>query len=181
MSQPDPASEQLRYPIGRFRAPGPATPAMRQQWIEEIRRFPADLRAVVEPLQPAQLELRYRLGGWSVRQLAHHLPDSHVTAFLRIKMALTAESPAITPYDEDAWARLPDVAATPIATSLNLLDAVHQRWSALLAGLEPVAFTRSYHHPEWGAVSVDQALAQYTWHGRHHLAHIHNALKTARA
>lgn len=161
-----------RYPIGPFRAPETPTPAERAAWIGEIAILPSHLREVVEDRTDRQLDTFYREGGWTVRQVVHHLPDSHLNAYLRFKLALTEEAPTIRPYDEAAWAALPD-AAGPVADSLDLLDALHRRWTALLETMDEAAFRRTYVHPEHGRVfTLETALALYAWHGRHHLAHV---------
>ncbi|MGH9394549.1 MAG: YfiT family bacillithiol transferase [Terriglobales bacterium] len=171
------SEEQARYPIGRFqRNPAPLQAEGRGKLIASLAGLPADLRTIIESLSEAQLEQRYRPGGWTVRQLVHHLPDSHLNAYLRIKLALTEDTPTVKTYNEARWAALPDAAATPVAVSLILLAALHARWATLLGRLPEADFQRAFQHPEWGAVTVDDALAQYEWHGRHHLAHIRLAL-----
>jgi hypothetical protein len=130
------------------------------------------LRAAVAGLDAAQLDTPYRPGGWTVRQVVHHVPESHMNAYIRIKLALTENEPVIKPYDEDAWAKLPDVVPTSIETSLTLLDALHVRWVTLLRLLDDAQFARAFEHPEWGRVPIEGAVAQYAWHGKHHTAHI---------
>jgi len=164
---PDP-----RYPNGEFSFPQSVTARQRQVWIAEIAEAPARLRAAVEGLAPAQLDTPYRDGGWSVRQVVHHVPESHMNAYIRFKLALTEDEPVIKPYDEAAWAKLEDVALTPIETSLAMLDALHDRWVRLLGTLDDAAFARAFRHPELGIVRLDQNLALYAWHGRHHTAQI---------
>jgi hypothetical protein len=167
------SEEQQRYPVGRFTPPTAVTPADRQRWIAEIAALPAQLRQAVEPLTEAQLETPYRPGGWTVRQVVHHLPDSHMNAFVRLKLALTEEAPTIKPYDEARWAELPDVRLTPVSVSLALLDALHARWVVLLRALAPGDWARTFVHPEHGrAMSIDAATALYAWHSRHHLGHV---------
>lgn len=169
--------DSLRYPIGRFqRILAPLQPSARAALIETIAAMPAEYRRAVEPLTPAQLDRPYRPGGWTIRQVVHHVPDSHAQAYARMKLALTEDQPAIKTYNETLWAELPDTAATPVAVSLALLDALHQRWTTLLRQLPPASFQRAFFHPEWGAVTLDEAVGQYEWHGRHHLAHIRQAL-----
>ncbi|HXE31967.1 MAG TPA: putative metal-dependent hydrolase [Terriglobales bacterium] len=171
MAEQDP----VRYPIGRFTR-GEPVPASR--WVEllhSLDRFPATLRSVVAHLPPRELEAGYREGGWTVRQLVHHLPDSHLNAFVRIKLALTEDAPPVKPYDESLWAKLPD-SALPVAISLDLLDALHARWTALLRALPEEGKARCFRHPDWGLIRVDETVALYEWHGRHHLAHIRAAL-----
>jgi hypothetical protein len=162
-----------RYPIGRFAAEGEATPARRATWIADVAACPRRLAEAVAGLSDAQLDTPYRDGGWTVRQLVHHVPESHLNAYVRFKLALTEQEPTIKPYDEARWAELPDVAATPVAVSLHLLEALHVRWVALLQTLGPAEWERGYRHPELGAVvALDTALGQYAWHGRHHVAHV---------
>jgi uncharacterized damage-inducible protein DinB len=165
--------EDPRYPIGRFEFDGKAGPELRQRWIAEIAVAPAALRAAVADLTPNQLDTPYREHGWTVRQVAHHLPDSHLNAYVRIKLALTEEEPVIKPYNEARWAELPDVAATPVETSLTLLECLHRRWVLLLRELGPAEFSRRLRHPEHGrSMGLDEVLAMYAWHGRHHVAQI---------
>jgi uncharacterized damage-inducible protein DinB len=165
--------EDLRYPIGRFSFDGKATPQLRERWIGEIAAAPGALRTAVTDLSPAQLDTPYRDGGWTVRQVVHHVPDSHLNAYTRMKLALTEEEPVIKPYDEARWAELADVAATPIETSLTLLECLHRRWVLLLRSLSPTDLRRRFRHPEHNrTISLDEMLALYAWHGRHHVAHI---------
>ena len=161
-----------RYPIGKFRQPLEATPALRQQAIEIITAAPSKLRAAVEGLSPVQLDTPYREGGWTVRQVVHHVPDSHLNAYVRLRLALTEEQPTIKPYEENAWAQLPDAKTGPIEMSLNLLDALHDRWVRLWHSLTADQFGRVFVHPEHGPRTVDWLVFLYAWHGRHHTAHI---------
>ncbi len=162
----------LSYPIGRFSFPQSSTAEQRQQWIRDIAAAPALLDAAVSGLNQAQLDTPYRPGGWTVRQVVHHVPESHMNSYIRFKLALTEDVPVIKPYDEALWAKLPDIATAPIGTSLSLLTALHQRWLALLEGMSDADFTRAFRHPELGIVRLDQNLALYAWHGKHHTAHI---------
>ena len=165
--------EDLRYPIGQFRYEGEPDQYRREQWIEEIAATPANLRAVVGGLAPHQLDTPYRDKGWTVRQVVHHLPDSHLNAYTRIKLALTEDVPVIRPYEEARWAELPDGRAAPIELSLNLLESLHQRWVLLLRQLTPADFHRQYMHPQRSRpFELQETLALYAWHGRHHIAHI---------
>jgi hypothetical protein len=165
--------EDLRYPIGQFRYEGEPDHHRREQWIEEIAAAPANLRAVVAGLAPYQLDTPYREGGWTVRQVVHHLPDSHLNAYTRIKLALTEEVPVIKPYEEARWAELPDGRAAPVDLSLNLLESLHHRWVLLLRQLTPADFRRRFVHPQHGRpIELQETLALYAWHGRHHVAHI---------
>jgi hypothetical protein len=162
----------LRYPTGRFVPPSAATADSRGAAIDLIAATPAQLRRAVEGLDEDQLDTPYRPGGWTVRQLVHHVPDSHLNAYVRFKLALTEDAPTIRPYDEAAWARLADTSSVPIDVSLTLLDAVHSRWVALLRAMRPEDFAREYVHPESGRHTLDYLVALYAWHGPHHVAHI---------
>ncbi len=162
----------LRYPIGPFTRVATLTPEQRATCIEQVAAAPAQLRRAVTGLTAAQLDTPYRPGGWTVRQVAHHVPDSHMNAYLRFKLGLTEEAPAIKTYEEKDWARTPEVAATPVEVSLALLDALHVRWVTLLRAMTPADFQRTIKHPEWGTPSLDTMLALYAWHGRHHTAHV---------
>jgi hypothetical protein len=164
---PDP-----RYPIGEFSFPQTTTAAQREGWIAEIAEAPSKLRAPVEGLTTVELDTPYRDGGWTVRQVIHHVPESHMNAYIRFKLALTEDEPTIKPYNEAAWARLGDIDATPVETSLVLLEALHERWTRLLRGLDEAAFARTFRHPELGPIRLDQNLALYAWHGRHHIGHV---------
>jgi uncharacterized damage-inducible protein DinB len=161
----------LQYPVGRFTLPESSTAEQRQQWILEIARTPQEFRAAVSGLSEEQLDTPYRPGGWTVRQVVHHVPDSHMNAFIRFKLALTEDQPTIKPYDEARWATLAD-AALAIEPSLDLLEALHIRWVRLLQTMSELDYQRTFMHPESGAWRLDQYLAQYAWHGRHHTAHI---------
>lgn len=169
-SHPDPAPnlDDLRYPIGRFNA---ATAGTRAEQIDTLRQLPGQLRAAVSGLTDAQLDTPYREGGWSVRQLVHHIADSHANAYIRFKWALTEETPAIKAYDENAWAKLPD-SRMPVDESLNMTQAIHARLLGLLSSMSEGDFDRSFVHPERGPVALGANLALYAWHSKHHLAHI---------
>lgn len=162
----------LRYPIGPFKLEGTPTEVQTQRAIKEITEAPAKLRAAVEGLSPQQLDTPYRPGGWTVRQVVHHVPDSHLNSYCRFKLALTEDEPTIKPYHEDRWAELEDSRETPIEVSLALLESLHKRWVLLLKSLEPADFERKFRHPELGVVSLAQNACLYGWHGRHHTAHI---------
>ncbi len=162
----------LRYPIGAFKYEGELTEEERRRAIDAIGELPAKLRAAVEGLAPQQLETPYRPGGWTIRQLVHHLPDSHLNAYTRFKLALTEKEPTIKPYDEAQWANLEDGRNAPTVTSLALLEALHQRWVLLLKSLRPADFGRTLRHPERGVMTLDELLSLYAWHGKHHIAHI---------
>jgi DinB family protein len=163
-----------RYPTGRFQRPtAPLSAEQRRAMIDVIARTPADLRRAVDALSPQQLDTPYRDGGWTVRQVVHHVPDSHLNAYTRFKLALTEEVPMIKPYDEARWANLSDVRDTPIETSLSLLESLHDRWVRLLRAMGPDQFARKLSHPEWdGPTSLDVFLGLYAWHGPHHVAHV---------
>jgi uncharacterized damage-inducible protein DinB len=161
-----------RYPIGKFNRVTSLTAAERATCIEQVAAAPAQLRKAVAGLTPAQLDTPYREGGWTVRQVAHHVPDSHMNAYVRFKFGLTEDSPAIKTYEEKDWAKTPEVAATPVDVSLSLLDALHTRWVTLLRAMTPQQFARTIKHPEMGPTSLDTMLALYAWHGRHHTAHV---------
>src|SRR4051812_27237025 len=166
------AGADPRYPIGRFVYERPLTAAERETCIAAIAECPARLREAVDGLTDAQLDTPYRDGGWTVRQVAHHVPDSHMNAFVRFKLALTEDTPRIKPYEEARWAELAD-ARLPIAPSLALLDALHVRWVALLRAMSPEDFERhAYDHPENGRTPLRSALGLYAWHGKHHTAHV---------
>jgi hypothetical protein len=166
-----------RYPIGKFhRVTPPVEPAVRAALIDQIEQAPSVIARLVSGLTDAQLETPYRPGGWTVRQVVHHVPDSHINAYVRMKLALTEDAPAIKAYMEDRWAELPEAKSAPVALSVELLTALHARWVAMLRALPADAFVRSFVHPDLGPVPIDQALAIYAWHGRHHAAHIELAL-----
>jgi hypothetical protein len=162
----------LRYPIGKFAYSGSLTEDEKQKFLDDIAQAPANLRKAVKGLSDQQLDTPYRPDGWTVRQVAHHVPDSHLNAYVRFKLALTEEEPTIKPYEEDRWARLPDTGATPVEISLTMLDSLHDRWVRLLRSLRPEDWKRAFRHPELGLVSLEKNLALYAWHGRHHVAHI---------
>jgi hypothetical protein len=161
-----------RYPIGKFTFNGPPNEGQRKRFIDDIERTPATLREAVHGLSPQQIETPYREGGWTVRQVVHHVPESHMNAYVRFKLALTEDEPTIKPYMEDRWANLPDVRSTPIEISLALLDSLHDRWVRLLRSLKAEDWKRTFRHPELGIVSLEKNLALYSWHGQHHVAHI---------
>ena len=161
-----------RYPIGKFNGEPPANDAQRDAFIRDIEETPAKLRAAIHGLSPKQLDTPYRDGGWTVRQVIHHVPDSHVNSYVRFKLALTEDEPTIKPYQEDRWAQLADSRVTPIETSLTLLDSLHQRWVLLLRSFQPEDWKRTFRHPDMGVLTLDKTVALYAWHGKHHAAHI---------
>jgi uncharacterized damage-inducible protein DinB len=165
-------TEDLAYPIGRFSRPATVSADERRRAIDAIAALPRELRTAVQGLSDAQLDTPYRPGGWTVRQVVHHVPDSHLNAYIRFKWALTEETPTIKPYDEKQWAELTDARTAPVEVSLALLDAVHRRWLLLIESLSDEDFRRTLHHPVSGAMKIDTLLQLYAWHGRHHVAHI---------
>jgi hypothetical protein len=164
--------EDLKFPVGRLQRPASLTNAQRRAAIDVIAAAPAKLRDAVRGLNDAQLDTPYRPGGWTVRQVVHHVPDSHLNAFIRVKLALTEDMPTVKPYDEAAWAELEDARTTPIETSLVLLETLHDRWVRVLNAMSPSDFERKLMHPEAGPMNLDQVLATYEWHSKHHVAHI---------
>jgi hypothetical protein len=160
-----------RYPIGEFEMPANVTMERRKHAMDEIASTPAKMRAAVKGLSDAQLDTPYREGGWTVRQVVHHVPDSHVNALIRLKLALTEDKPTIKPYNEAAWAKLAD-AQMPIEASQTMLDSVHARFDRIWRSLKPEDFSRKLVHPEHGERTVDWLLFDYEWHGKHHTAHI---------
>jgi len=164
--------EDLRYPIGKFKYDGAVTDEQKQSFLSDIAQTPAHLRKAIDGLSDAQLDTPYRPGGWTVRQVVHHLPDSHMNSYVRFKLALTEDEPTIKPYAEDLWAQLADTAATPVETSLMLLDSLHDRWVRLLRSLTAAQWKRTFRHPELGPMNLEKTLAIYAWHGKHHVAHI---------
>ncbi len=164
--------DELKYPIGRFKFAGALSAGDRDRLIREVTDAPSQLRAAVKGLNDAQLDTPYRPEGWTVRQVVHHVPDSHMNSYIRFMLATTEDNPTIRTYEEQLWAERPEAKFGPVEMSLNLLDAVHTRWVAHLKNLGPAEFARAFVHPELGPVSLDKALALYAWHGRHHVAHI---------
>ena len=162
----------LRYPIGPFAYRGPSTEEQRRAFIDRIEAAPAHLRAAVAGLTPPQLDTAYRPGGWTVRQVVHHLPDSHLNSYCRFRLALTEDNPGIKGYDENSWAGLADARTAPVEVSLALLESLHRRWVLLLRSLTAADCARTFLHSELGPVTLDRNLALYAWHGEHHVAHI---------
>lgn len=165
-------SDDLRYPVGTWTWPGSVTAEEREQYICDIEELPTKLRDAVAGLDPKHLDTPYREGGWSVRQIVHHIPESHMNSYIRFKLALTEDNPTVKPYDEAAWGKLPDASTAPIGLSLALTDALHQRWALVLRAMTDRDFQRTYHHPENGTHKLDAILGMYAWHGRHHAAQI---------
>jgi hypothetical protein len=164
--------EDLRYPIGRFSFDTKPTQEKRIGWIREIAQAPELIRKATIGLTQAQIDTPYREGGWTVRQVVHHLADSHMNSFVRTKLALTEEVPTIKPYDQNAWATTADVKGVDIALSLSLLEGLHARFVALLSSMRPEDFARTFVHPENGPTTLERQLQIYAWHGKHHTAHI---------
>ena len=172
-----PELETLRYPVGKFeRVTPPIDRATREQHFVTIEQLPARFRALVDGLSASELDTPYRPGGWTIRQVVHHVPESHMNAYIRFKLALTEDAPAIKTYEEQLWAELPDVALCPVDVSLRLLEALHQRWTIMLRALPESDFAKVFMHKEWGRVTIDEATAMYAWHCRHHTAHIERGL-----
>ncbi len=166
------AAIDLRYPIGKFQRPETIDDKQRKEFIRQISDAPANLRKAVGGLTDAQLDTPYRPDGWTVRQVVHHLADSHLNAYVRLKLALTEQVPLIKPYNETDWAELQDARNAPIEISLYLLESLHKRWVMCLQSMDALQFARTMRHPERGIMSIDALVALYAWHGRHHVAHI---------
>jgi hypothetical protein len=165
--------DDLRYPVGTFDAPkSTLSAAQRSAYIDVIERAPAALRAAVLGLGPSQLDTPYRPGGWTVRQVSHHVPDSHLNAYVRFCLALTEDEPTIKPYAEDRWAELKLSRTAPVEMSLDLLELVHRRMVLVLREISPPEWSRRLRHPERGLVDLDWMLAMYEWHSRHHVGHV---------
>jgi DinB superfamily len=162
----------LKYPIGNFDFQQAVTPEMLPGLIAQIEQLPVQLRAAVQGMSDAQLDTPYRPEGWTVRQTVHHLADSHMNSFLRLRFALTEDEPAIKGYDEKAWGELLDTRTAPIELSLQILDGLHARWVLLLKGMSQAQFARCFRHSAMGLMPLDKTTALYAWHGRHHTAHI---------
>ena len=161
-----------RYPIGRFKRPEPISHQERTAAIAAIAAMPGQLRNAVQGLDREQLDTPYREGGWTVRQTVHHVADSHMNAFMRLRLALTEDWPTIKPYDEKVWAALADSTGAPVGWSLDLLESLHARWVMVLDSLTPEQWTRGFKHPENGPMSIEVATVMYAWHSKHHVAHI---------
>jgi hypothetical protein len=164
--------DDLRFPVGKLQRPESLSEAQRREMIATIAALPSRMREAVGDLGKEQVETPYRPDGWTVRQLVHHVADSHMNAYVRLKLGLTEDNPTIKPYEEARWAELADTAATPVETSLALLEALHERWTHVLRSMTPADFARRLTHPENGPMTLDGLLATYDWHSRHHLAHI---------
>jgi hypothetical protein len=165
-------SDDLRYPIGKFKPTKTPEPADRREWLRTIEEAPARMREAVAGLSDARLDTPYREGGWTVRQVVHHVPDSHMNAYVRTCLALTETEPTIRPYEETAWAQLTFSRLGPIDVSLDLLDALHARWLGALRGMSEADYARRLIHPDNGLMTMAVLIELYSWHGRHHVAHI---------
>ena len=174
------SDESLRYPVGRFVWAGPNTAEQRQQFVEELSALPGKLADLLRHQADEFVDTPYRPGGWTVRQVVHHIADSHMNSYIRFRLALTELQPTIKPYDEARWAELQDARTMPVEVSLQLIAALHDRWVALLRSLTDTDWARQFRHPDMGLVDLDKALALYAWHGRHHLAHIEVAMQQLR-
>ncbi len=166
--------DDLKYPVGRYQAPAAISPNQRTIWIEQMAELPAQLSKAIAGLDDGQLDTPYRPGGWTVRQVVHHLPDSHMNSYTRFRLALTEDSPLIKPYEEGAWAQLSDARTAPAGPSLTLLSGLHARFVLLLRSLSDGDFARTFRHPELGENRLDWTLGLYAWHSLHHTAHINN-------
>ena len=165
-------SDKVRFPVGDFRLDPEVTPAKRGLWMRQMDELPSRLAAAVEGLSPAQLQTPYREGGWTATQVVHHLADAHINGFVRFKLALTEDTPAIKTYEEDRWAETSDGRGAPPALSLQLLAALHARWTILLESLAEADFARAFSHPQRGLMTIDKAIQLYAWHSLHHTAHV---------
>ncbi len=171
----DLAAPDLRYPIGQYRPPETIGRAHLNAWIADLEALPANLRRAVDSLSDNQLETRYRPGGWTIRQIVHHIPDGHLNSYTRFRLGLTEHTPTVKPFEEAAWAELSDAKSGPIEPSLALTDGLHQRWTMLLRSLSDDDFKRTVRHPERGEMALDWILGYFAWHSRHHVAHILNS------
>jgi uncharacterized damage-inducible protein DinB len=162
----------LKYPIGKFQGQDNLTDEQRRTMIDQIAETPAKLRAAVAGFTEQQFDTPYREGGWTVRQVVHHLADSHLNAFARFKLALTEDRPAVKTYEQQLWAELADARTAPVEPSVAMLEGLHQRWVILLRQMSAADFARQFQHPEHGLMKLERVLAMYAWHGRHHVAHI---------
>jgi len=170
--------EQLKYPIGRFTAPEVTTNEQIREWIDELADFPQVFRKSVTQLNDEQLDTPYRPGGWTLRQVVHHVPDSHMNAYIRCKLAVTEMEPEIRPYHEELWAETSEARFGPVGMSLDLLESLHGRWAAFLRTLTPEQFQRTFYHPaNQKLYRLDEVLALYIWHGNHHLGHLTQTIR----
>jgi hypothetical protein len=174
----DPAMDP-RYPVGKFALDQDVTPAKRRDWLAQLEALPRDVKQALAELPPGGLDTSYREKGWTARQVIHHLADSHMNAYTRIKLALTEESPAVKTYEEQLWAELPDSTQMDPAASIAILEGVHARLAVVLESLTPEQFGRTASHPRWGAITIDFFVQLYAWHCRHHVAHMRLAAERA--
>ncbi|MGI9035621.1 MAG: YfiT family bacillithiol transferase [Pyrinomonadaceae bacterium] len=165
-------SEDLRFPIGKFEQPKTISPEMREKFIQTIESLPPNLKSAVEGLNDAQLDTPYRPEGWTIRQVIHHVADSHLNSFTRFKLGLSEDTPTIKVYDEAIWAEMADAKNAPVELSLSIIDGLHARWTRLLKSMSEADFAKKVNHPERGAMSLGELLALYDWHSRHHTAHV---------
>ena len=174
MSQED--IEKLKFPIGKFQKPESIGQSQIKQWISDIENLPVELIILAGNLDESQLNFRYRPGGWTIRQVIHHIADSHMNSFIRFKLTLTEENPMIKPYDQDAWAELTDALSAPVGDSLKIIEGIHKRWTVILKNMSMAQFSLTFFHPERkGPQRLDTTLGIYAWHGKHHMAHIKQA------
>jgi hypothetical protein len=165
--------EKLKYPIGRYQKPETHTPELRKEWIATIQALPSWMDACIENLDEHQLHVPYRDGGWTIQQVVHHVADSHMNAYIRVKLALTEDNPTVKPYSESAWAELADTKVVPVNVSVTLIHAQHRRLVAVLQNMQPADWDRTYYHPEHKRnFPMWEVVAMYAWHSRHHTAHI---------
>jgi hypothetical protein len=169
--------DTLRYPVGPMPRLGgaPLARVERATLLAVLEQTPGRFRALTEGLTEAQLDQRYRPGGWTLRQVVHHVADSHMNSYVRMKLAITEDAPQVKTYDEKLWAELPEARTGPVDMSLSLIEALHRRWVAFLRALTPEQWRRTFVHPDWGLVTIDDAVTLYAWHCRHHAAHIESA------
>ncbi len=169
----DDSHEQMAYPIGRYEVPEKYLPELQNEWIVAIEALPKWMDLCIENLDADQLDTPYRPGGWTINQVIHHVADSHMNAYIRLKLSLTEDSPVVKPYDENLWAELPDVDTVPVNVSITLLHALHRRWVQVLRNMQPEDWERTYFHPEHERyVPLWEMTDQYAWHGRHHMEQI---------
>ena len=165
-------SEELRFPVGKFELPRTVTPEMRAKFIQTIEQLPPNLKEAVEDLSDEQLNTTYRPGGWTLRQVVHHIADSHLNSFCRFKLGLSEDAPTIKTYDEASWAEMADSKDAPVELSLSIIDGLHARWTRLLKSMSDADFEKKVNHPERGPMNLNELLALYDWHNCHHTAHI---------
>lgn len=168
--------DALPFPVGEHQSPAHSSPEERFRWIVSVEAVPAQVRALLDGASTAQLENPYRPGGWTARQVVHHMADSHMNAYVRARLALTEDEPVIKPYAEERWAELVDARVGDVNASVAILDGLHARWGVLLRSVNDAEWLRTFRHPEMGVVRLDQQTAHYAWHGRHHIAHLKAAL-----